>query len=454
MRLTILIALLAAVAAFGLWSCSQEDTPSEPIFSDGGGGDDDDDGGPTLDTNPPQPVTEMRIFYSHDDRLATVRWTAPQDDSPEEAVTRFEIRFAYTNGFYPPSFWGLAEPIADPPTPGMPGVEHAAEIDHPDRGRDLWVGIRCYDEEDNASVASDLVTVKIPGITVSGVCTDALTGLPVSGLAVRVSDVGVFNTATDGNGAFSVEDLKPGTINVRIESGAAAELYHDMAQSNAFEDDVQLELVCIPYRLPQSPALADRNMLELLKDLTLTSGGSAMLRKYPTLPVPLYAPAFVNQQGHDYQAAAHRAADEWNRVTGISLFEIVGTAPAYGITVVYRQPADIEPLTAFTRRLDDDDRNPIGDEIHIANDFVFEETLQRTMLHEVGHTIRFDHLFQPGFIMYVGQPLPNEISDDERDLVILYNALPTQIDMAIYGRQRTHTINRVKRVREGPRLRA
>ena len=54
------------------------------------------------------------------------------------------------------------------------------------------------------------------------------------------------------------------------------------------------------------------------------------------------------------------------------------------------------------------------------------------MMHECGHTIRFGHVDSNVFIMFYGQPLPQDISDDEIAALLLHHALPTRVEMSIY----------------------
>ena len=89
-------------------------------------------------------------------------------------------------------------------------------------------------------------------------------------------------------------------------------------------------------------------------------------------------------------------------------------------------------LIGVTRHTDGSDDLPLKDIIEVVNDVPIESTLYMIFLHEIGHTIRFRHLPSVGFLMYGGQPLPDDISDDEVQLVKLLEALPNRIDLRIY----------------------
>jgi hypothetical protein len=60
------------------------------------------------------------------------------------------------------------------------------------------------------------------------------------------------------------------------------------------------------------------------------------------------------------------------------------------------------------------------------------QVVYKVFLHEFGHTIPLGHTDDMSFIMFVGQPLPGDISDDEARVVQLHASLPVRIDMAIY----------------------
>jgi len=69
---------------------------------------------------------------------------------------------------------------------------------------------------------------------------------------------------------------------------------------------------------------------------------------------------------------------------------------------------------------------PHHDRIRIVDDITDESRLYPIMMHELGHTIPLGHL-PAGFIMYSGQPLPLDITDDEIAVVKLLLAVPNGI---------------------------
>ena len=427
-RLSTLTRLAVLAVTLVAASCA-EDTPVMP-------GDNDTVPIPNpADTIPPVEVTDGALQMSAGADAAVFTWSAPHDNEPDQAVDRYEIRFAYTRGFPPPGFWdGLSTPVGDPPQPAAPGTPQSYVFRDLDLGRDLWVGIRSYDVEGNRSPGSVLAMAHVPGVELVGRCVDVLTGQPVAGIAVHVSAGASIHRVTDGNGEFAVDDLVPGAVSVEIETGSAPAAYHAMSEVLVIGGDTTHVFPVIPYQTTSAPELGGMSQLAFFKIITETSASPGLLARWLRFPVPVYIPPFVNGEGLDYGAAAQNAAQRWIDATGIQLFEFVGAPPDTGITVVYRKEADIDPLDAFTRHNLGADGHPLTREIHIRDNIpaAAQVFLDRVMLHEFGHTIRLGHVDWNTFIMYWGQPLPDDPADDEIAAVVLYHALPPRIKMSIY----------------------
>lgn len=86
---------------------------------------------------------------------------------------------------------------------------------------------------------------------------------------------------------------------------------------------------------------------------------------------------------------------------------------------------------AYTEHQNDADGYPAGELIRVVDDFSDETKLYTIMLHELGHTIRLDHL-PSGFIMFAGQPLPTDITNDEVTTVQMMLAIPNGTDLGRY----------------------
>jgi hypothetical protein len=399
-----------------------------------------------VDTIPPAPVPALNIRYSLVEEKALLEWTAPYDDNILEPVTQYEIRYSYTSGFVPPNFWDLSTPVDDPPAPGAPGSDQQYTFSWPPRGKDLYVGIRSYDERNNRSPNSDLAMVHIPGHGFAGRVVDGITHAPIEGLAVRLAAGGFVDLATDAEGSFSVDDVRPGALNVEIKMGPATIPYHRFSQSLVLDRDMEKTFTMIPYEEPVSPYLQSLKItiLGLFKFLTDTDRPTHhVFARWHTLPVACYIPPFVNSNGVDYQALAIAAADQWMSQTGVLLFDFVDAPPDTGVTLNYRRREDIAPLIGITFHETGDDDHPIRSDVHVINDFANEHNLFKVMLHELGHTIRlWQHMATNEFIMFGGQPLPDVISDDEVTVVKLHTTLPVRVDMNHYDESPPEAVSR------------
>ena len=424
------IRLFLVLFAAAVVSCSDE---SETLLDPGGGGDVDTIPQPQIDVDPPVRTRGLSLILNRANSWAIFEWTAPRDDTSDEPVTRYEIRFSYTRGFEPPNFWDLSTPVSDPPTPTAPGTIQRYMFEDIEIAKDLWVGIRSYDEAGNRSPNSSLEWIHVPGLSFVGRCYDALTGNPIEGLDVQLSAGPVYPLTTDANGEFSQDDIFPGTLHFEIKSGSAAGLYHRLNLSVILDEDGSRSFVMIPFQEPVSPRFENITLLEVFKFITGTDRNTnTVLRKWHQYPIPLYVPPYVNADGVDYQLETKKAAQRWMDKTGAQTFTFVDSEPEMGIRVWFRPRADITPLVAITRHNPGPDKHPFKDVIEIVNDIPDANVTYRIMLHELGHTISFAHFDYSEFIMFWGQPLPQDISDDETALAILHAALPKRIDMEMY----------------------
>lgn len=385
------------------------------------------------DTIPPQQVEGLTVIWSPPSNRLTIEWTAPWDNEPDLPVKRYEIRYTYTRGFTPPNFWQQSTIVFDPPLPGDPGKTERYLLGNASRGQDFYVGVRAYDGEENASPASDLSTIHVPGLTFRGQVINGLTKTPVPGLAVRLTAGVVRDVVTDANGQFTQDDILPGAVNIRIRQGTATTLFHELTQVFVMGADLSHNFVMVPYLPTTMPASGGISALSLQKVMTNKHGASpVILAKWHKVPVPVYIPAFVNGDGVNYKLQAERAAQRWNTRVGQTFFTFVDAPPDTGVILHYKPKADMGILVAVTRPTTGADLHPIRDDIDITNDLSTDNIAYRVMLHEFGHTFRFTHLNDSSYIMYGGQPIPQDISDDEVLAALIHLSLPTRVDMAIY----------------------
>jgi hypothetical protein len=406
-------------------------------------------GPPLYDTSPPSPVTDLVVAYDPNAGAVILSWTAPSDDSAAERVSAYEIRIEYTSGYAPADFWEHAGAIADPPEPGPPGSTETCEILDPKRARDVYVGILAIDEAGNRSAAGEPEMIHVEGFAFGARCLDVFTGLPVEGLRATVSTGESWNYTTDASGEFSHEgEIDDGFTHVEVRSGAAPIAYHTINETIVLAGDSVHTFYMIPVE-PVGAAWAP-NLLGLFNRLadTLPPGAALsprepqpsrspqapqprILAKWRRRPVACYIPPFVNPNGVDYELQAKLAATRWMEKTGVMLFDFVDAPPDTGIVLVYKPQSEIGGI-AYTQHTFDAEGHPLRDEIRIVSEASNAQVIYKVFLHEFGHTIPLGHTDDMSFIMFVAQPLPGDISDDEARVVQLHASLPVRIDMAIY----------------------
>jgi hypothetical protein len=417
------ITLIFALLLITIQNCSNEIIEPDP---DPGGKND--TTGPGSDLTPPQSITDLSMNYSLDDRAAYLEWTAPSDDSLDEAVSRYVIKFTYTDPF----IWDLAIPASNPPIPSAPGELEQYAIRYPLRGRNLYSAMLSVDEAGNNSAISAVAMVHIPGYSVSGQCLNIVDRQPIEDLDVRLATGGIHQFNTDSDGLYAKHDLHAGAAAITISTGSAGFPCHTLQQNFELIGDVHRVEFIIPFWLMEFPRF--ENFLTFFKVLTgcTSSHLSTVLKTWKQRPVKCFIPAFVNTRGVDYEFEARRAAQRWMDRSGIALFTFVDQPPDTGITMHFKTRREMGIHVGITRHTLGDDGHPLRDDIDIMNDFGSAEDVYRITMHEIGHTIRFGYLPHREFIMYGEGNLPADISNDEAEAVKLLVSLPSRINMAIY----------------------
>jgi hypothetical protein len=214
---------------------------------------------------------------------------------------------------------------------------------------------------------------------------------------------------------------------VSITRGGSPVPYHPFDDAFALDDDVELVYAMIPFEAPASPLFS--SILGLLREALVAPGSSEVVKNWRSLPIPWYAPDYVNSLGVDYRALAVQAASRWNERTGMQVFAPVDAAPATGVTLQFLPRSVMGIQNGLTEYSQDAEGYPLADRIKIVNDFSDAAKLYTIFLHEFGHTVRLAHL-PAGFIMFGGQPLPADITDDEVAVTRLLLSLPAGIDLA------------------------
>jgi hypothetical protein len=405
------VAATALILATGV-SCedSSGPAPSTPV---------------TTDRIAPQPVSDLALTYVDATHDVEFSWTAPRDDDAHDRVAKYDLRYSYSF----PLDWDRSVQVPDPPTPLTVGTPQSFVLVDPTRGRDLYAAARTIDDAGNVSTIGPVVHIRVPGLTFGLTCTNAVTGSPVEGLDVLVTSRTLRHDSTDANGQMSAGDLGSGTLGVRIQTGAASIPFHTFETTFPMSTDSTIQVPMIPFVATDSP-LFD-STLDLVLAALIKAGSTPILKKWFSYPIPYYPPDFVNTLGVDYGALARQAAAQWNARTGLTIFTEVASPPATGVVMNFLPRAQMGGQNGITLYTNDANGYPAQDNIRIVDDFSDSAKLYTIMMHELGHTIRLGHL-PAGFIMYAGQPLPNDITDDEVRLVQLMLALPNGIDLTPY----------------------
>jgi len=407
--------ICASLAAFALAAsiaCSESDTTGPANPGDG-------------DHVPPQPVVDPVLTYPSAGGGAFLAWTAPRDDDDHDTVAEYEIRYSYSS----PLVWEYALPVADPPRPAKAGEPQSYEFGDPRRGRDLYAAIRCFDANDNPSEISAVSHVHIDGFGLSGSCVDAMSGAALEGLDVEITDRRVHRLSSDAQGRYDLDDVASGVVNVSVRSGETGTLYHGYERALDLVGDESLDHIMVEFTPTQLPG--GKNLMVLLLQATGAIQEEPLLKKWASYPIPVYVPTLVNAHGLDYEADCVWAIDHWNERVGEDVFRLTDAKPATGVWFEFKSREDMTPHLGITHHENDEEGFPLTSDISIVDDFADQVQFRTVALHELGHTIRLNHL-PTGYLMFAGQPLPPTVTDDEVMLVRLYLALPNEIDLSVY----------------------
>jgi len=254
----------------------------------------------------------------------------------------------------------------------------------------------------------------------------------VPDLSLRVSAGQVFDLTSDAQGQIVLPEIQAGGVSVEIKPTAATLDYHPVSAAVTVGDDKTETFVMVPYQQTSSPLLNGVSVLSFLKTFSFSAKPPYLLQKWRQSPIKVFIPELVNSNGVDYQAQSVAALEHWNARTGATIFQQVDSPPADGITVFFVPDGEIDGV-AFATVDVDVDGHPESGHIDMVDNGADPVIVYRVMLHELGHTIRLDHLQNREFIMFSSQPLPSDISDDEALAVRLHAGLPVSFDLRNYN---------------------
>lgn len=377
-------------------------------------------------TVPPDRISDASLRYDGETGDAVLAWTSPRPNGGTTALRRYEIRFSYDTEFD----WEAAVPVIGAPAPAGVGTRQECHLRDVEPGRTLRAAIRSIDTSGNVSETSNTASMLVPGFRVSGLARDVFTREPIAGLEVSVVGIGVArSTVTDEAGRYSLDDLPIIEASVRLTTNAASQSYYTVEYHVPLFGDTALSPLMIPVRA--STVRPGDSMLALFKQAMGVGNGGSALRKWPAQPVDLYIPEFVNEYGIDYRAHAIFSALRWMDLTGLQLFQLVDSPPETGVVMFFKSPADMGYQNGVTVHTNTPDGTPLRSDVNIIDSINNPAVVDRIMIHELGHTLRLQHL-PAGFMMYSGLPLPEQPTDDEVWIVQLLHAMPDRTNLSIY----------------------
>jgi hypothetical protein len=374
------------------------------------------------DTTPPAQIVDPVLTYPVIGGDVVLTWTAPADNNRVDA---YDIRYSYSF----PLDWEVSLRAEGPPQPAEAGTEQSYLIEAPRRGRDLYAAIRSVDATGNSSPVSNVAHVRVTGHTLSASCVEVIGGDPIEGIDAVVTARHVHSHTSGPDGNFAQGDLTAGTVNVALRYGSSGVLYHAINHPFDLTGDRSVLYKMVPFQ--ETTMGVFPTALGLFKAAADITPQRSVFKKWHSIPVPLHMPDYVNEFGIDYGAVGKAAAERWELRTGIDLWEFVDAPADTGVFFLYKTREQMGIQVGITKHFNGRDGFPIGNEVNIVNDFKDSAPLRITMLHELGHTIRLAHLPR-GYLMFGGQPLPSDITDDEVLAVQLYTALPNNLETSIY----------------------
>jgi hypothetical protein len=119
---------------------------------------------PKMDTIPPAAIKDLEIIPGATPDSVILDWTAPGDDAHKGIAQRYQIKYA-THHLGSRLEWLQAENVEGEPAPQPPNSLQNFTVTHLTPGHTYFFAIRAYDEQNNWSPISNVVSITLEGIT-------------------------------------------------------------------------------------------------------------------------------------------------------------------------------------------------------------------------------------------------------------------------------------------------
>jgi hypothetical protein len=370
----------------------------------------------------PRSIADAVLSVDSLEDVVTLTWTAPASGGGD-TLSRYDIRYDYRDTFE----WEVAQRVLTPPVPSSPGQLQSYQFTHPEHGRVLSAAIRSIDADGNVSGLSNLARAQVPGLSIRGRVREVLSDTAAAVVVTVTGSEFTREATADPDGRFTVARLPESEVTVRIEGDGVA--LYPVVVDMILTEDVELDLEMIHSQ--PTVLYPSQSRLTLFKEAMRLHTRNSRMHKWPGYPLDIYIPPYTTPGGLDYRAATIAAMTRWSELSGIELFRLSASPPTIGITVAFRTREEMGIQIGYTTHTNAADGTPQHSDINVVNTIEGAVTLNRVLLHELGHTIRLSHLAS-GYLMYGGQPLPDDPTADEVWLVRVLNGMDDGTDLSIY----------------------
>ncbi len=382
------------------------------------------------DAIPPAEVPIVNVETGVEPGEINVSWIAVGEDGNVGTASEYFVRTSPVP-ILSEIDWAQASDRPNVPEPLPAGEQMSLVVSGLEPARFTHLAVRAVDDFGNLSPLGESPSGFTRGMRLTGRVFDAETGLPLPDAMVSIAQ---YSQTTDSDGEFVFIEM-PRLVNTSLKviddvSPTGVGAYYDFHSTYTVKHLDDLDLYLIP-NLPLTTTLYP-DYLTFHREMTRNLG-----IPYPeaqrrwTLPIDVYVPEFV-WQGLDYRAVIVGAMDEIETTLGMDAFNLVSSATASGVNIVYRNDILVDNfvVTDWTT-----DWYPQRAEIRFRTTYDFDDgfALSRVAYHEFGHVFGLNHSDDPNHMMVGGIfPSVSEFTDDELAIIRIRYNLPRGLSIPKY----------------------